>query len=134
MADPKQRKETKKRTGKRTVKSKRPFKIQTPGEKLDAQMTNFMSEVMQRIQMLEAWAFSLGNDLSLAVTAVKALKNLMQRKKIISAKQFDREFEKLFNQMVDLIKKTEEETAQQKPNVSQDEIMRLMNDPDIGHA
>ena len=114
--------------------TKKAFKIQTPGEKMDLEMNSFMNEVLQRIQMLEVYCFSLGNDLSIAITAMKALKNLMVRKKTITEKQFDKEFDKLYDDMLKVIKKSEEEAGPVMPGLTRDEIINLMNGPDVGHA
>ena len=65
---------------------------------------------------------------------MKALKNLMARKKIITEKQFDKEFDKLYDEMLKVIKKSEKEAGVIMPGLTRDEIINLLNDPDMGHA
>ena len=137
MAVPKKKepKKVSKKLKKKPEKSlTRPFNIESPGEKMDNQFNSFMGEVLYRLTMLETYCYNLGNDLSIAITAMKTVKNLMMRKKLITEKQFEKEFDKLYKEMMAMVKETEKQAASKMDGMPYEEMVKLMNDPTMGHS
>jgi len=111
-------------------------KITTVNEKMNQDLTLFMNEVALKLAALENYYWFLARDLSVTITAVKTIKNLLARKKVMSTKQFNKEYEKLYKELIDIAEnaqKQQEEIMRKSP-LSPEEINHIINDPAIGHS
>ena len=115
---------------------KDPMQLSTPREKFQNDLDMFMNDVAARLAMLETYYMLLSRDLSVSITAMKTLKNLMQRKKVITDKQFSKEYEKLYKEMLDIVIESEKnaEQASRDGMLSHEEILEMLADPNLAHS
>jgi len=115
---------------------KDPMQLSMPNEKFQDELHMFMGDVVHRLAMLETYYMLLSRDLSVSITAMKTLKNLMQRKKVITDKQFAKEYEKLYKEMLDIVAESEKKAEQSSKDgmLSHEEILEMLTDPNLAHS
>jgi hypothetical protein len=111
-------------------------KIKTPGEKANDELVEFMNDIASRMAIIENYYWYMARDLSVTITALKAMKNILAKKKIVSAKQFDKEYEKLYKELIEIAEKAEKQQIEMSrgSKLSIEDVHNILNDPNIGHS